>query len=304
MSAMNAERTQFTFVDAHMHTWDLSNGWYPALDPTPDGGEGAGAEHGLGDLAKIQRNYLLDDYFADFHALEIPAVVHVHAGQVPDGHLGETQWLVTQAESRGFPQRIVVEVDPTQSPVDVRKDLEQHVDIAGSRLIGSRVLAGVDFSLPGTQELLRGLASGGWIFDAVAHSGGGLLELAKAAAEHDDLSIVLEHAGWPQGNDDAAFAQWRAEIGELAKRPNVACKLSGFPMFLYQATAEAIRPWLETCVEEFGIERCMVGSNFPVDSLVTDAETLMASYRTITEQYGAEAEAKLYEANTRRFYRV
>src|SRR3546814_4973116 len=80
------------------------------------------------------------------------------------------------------------------------------------------------------------------------------------------------------GRRDAVFADWSAAIRRLAQRPNVHVKLGGLGMRINgfdfhehpdppssERLADAWRPYVETCIEAFGAERCMFESNFPVD---------------------------------------
>jgi predicted TIM-barrel fold metal-dependent hydrolase len=90
----------------------------------------------------------------------------------------------------------------------------------------------------------------------------------------------------------------------LAKEPNVACKISGL--------GQPGRPWavasngrvvLDT-IEMFGVERCMFASNFPVDSLIADFDTIYDGFKTIVADLGAAEQAALFHDNAVRFYRL
>lgn len=45
--------------------------------------------------------------------------------------------------------------------------------------------------------------------------------------------------------------------------PHVHCKLSGLAMPLRSMAPQAFRPWIEHCLEAFGVERSFFASNFP-----------------------------------------
>ena len=61
----------------------------------------------------------------------------------------------------------------------------------------------------------------------------------------------------------------------------MTCKLSGLGMFQHDWRVEDFRPIIETCLDQFGPNRCMFGSNFPVDSLYSDYATLIGAHRAI-----------------------
>ena len=79
------------------------------------------------------------------------------------------------------------------------------------------------------------------------------------------------------------------------------CKLSGLGMFDHEWTTDKIRPFVETCLEQFGPERCMFGSNFPVDSLTSDYATLVDAYSALIPR---ELHEQVFGETARRFYRL
>ena len=93
-------------------------------------------------------------------------------------------------------------------------------------------------------------------------------------------------------------------MATLAEAPNVACKISGLGMTDHSWTTESIRPWVLACIEVFGVERCMFGSNWPVDSLYSSYRTMLDAYREITADFSAEERAALFQTNAERYYRV
>ncbi|SNQ51628.1 Hydrolase [Frankia canadensis] len=296
---------RFTFIDAHVHLWDLANGWYPFFEPTERTDDVDQTldvdELGMGDMSALRRSYLTDDYLGDTARYDIPSVVHVHATTVPTANLDETRWLAKLAAERGLIRRLVAQVDGSAGADGIRRELEQHA-AESDLFIGARLVEGIDYDSDAGRAFVGTLDEHGWVYDAVAHAGGGIRELAGVAARHEGLTIMLEHAGWPLTRE-GTFETWRTELAELAARPNVWLKLSGFAMWLHRIEASDLRPWLETCVETFGPQRCVVGSNFPIDSLWTDFDALLGTYRTITEQYGAEVQRGLFETNVQRVYR-
>jgi predicted TIM-barrel fold metal-dependent hydrolase len=109
-------------------------------------------------------------------------------------------------------------------------------------------------------------------------------ELATLAGAFPDTRIVLDHVGGPlgigpyAGHRGEVYDAWAASIRELARRPNVSLKLGGLGMHINgfgfhespqppssEALAAAWKPYIETCIEAFGADRCMFESNFPVD---------------------------------------
>ncbi len=147
-----------------------------------------------------------------------------------------------------------------------------------------------------------------------------LLDLARAFPE---TTIILDHVGTPlgigayAGRRDARFAAWREAIHALSDLPKVNVKLGGlampfcgFPSFMSNpaASSEILatqwRPYVETCIEAFGPERCMFESNFPVDLGSCSYDVLWNALKRLASGATAEEKACLFSGTARRVYRL
>ena len=147
-----------------------------------------------------------------------------------------------------------------------------------------------------------------------------LIDLARA---FPDTTIILDHVGTPLGRGsytgtrEARFAGWQGNIRELAKSPKVVVKLGGlamafcnFPSFLAEprAPSEQLaaewKPYIETCIEAFGPERCMFESNFPVDMGSCSYATLWNAFKHIAAGASADEKANLFAGTARRVYKL
>ncbi len=147
-----------------------------------------------------------------------------------------------------------------------------------------------------------------------------VIDLARAFPE---TLIVLDHVGGPlgigpyEGRRHEIFAEWRANIAELAAQPNVWVKLGGLGMPICgfdhhkrdvlpgsAELADAWRPYIETCIEAFGPERSMLESNFPVDRASCSYANLWNAFKRITAGASASEKALLYRDSARKFYRL
>jgi predicted TIM-barrel fold metal-dependent hydrolase len=150
-----------------------------------------------------------------------------------------------------------------------------------------------------------------------------LPDIIDLSRSFPDTTIVLDHVGTPlgrgsyQGRLPERFDGWRTNIRELAKSPNVNVKLGGlamafcnFPSFLAeprapsQQLAEEWRPYIETCIEAFGPERCMFESNFPVDMGSCSYATLWNAFKRIAANYSPADKEALFSATATRVYRL
>ena len=126
---------------------------------------------------------------------------------------------------------------------------------------------------------------------------------AALAAKFPDTKLILCHAGFPQERTDDYFADWRRGLEQLAGQENTLCKISGLGMVDQRWSVESLRPWVLGCIEAFGVDRCMFGTNWPVDRLFSSYPDLVGAYRSIVADFTAEEQRQLFADNTRRWYR-
>ena len=161
-----------------------------------------------------------------------------------------------------------------------------------------------------------GLSFEAWLFHPQ------LSELADLLRAFPETNVCLDHCGGllgipPHANRAEVFEVWRESIRDVAKYPNLKVKVGGLGM-LYcgwdfhlrdvpprsEELAAAWRPYMETCIEAFGAERCMMESNFPVDKQSCGYGVLWNGLKRITRNYSAAEKAALYHDNAAKFYRI
>jgi predicted TIM-barrel fold metal-dependent hydrolase len=110
------------------------------------------------------------------------------------------------------------------------------------------------------------------------------------AARWPSVTVLLSHACLPLDRTPDQLAEWSAAMRDLARRPNVACKISTVVGASQpEPSVAVVRPWILACVEAFGADRCMLGSNFPIDRPFCTYPQLVDVYRASIAEL-AEAE--------------
>jgi predicted TIM-barrel fold metal-dependent hydrolase len=220
---------------------------------------------------------------------------------------------------------------------DLDAVLDGHIAAAGGRFRGIRHLAARDDTIVpntsivppdgllrdpafvrGVQRLgRRGLTYDCWLYHPQLKD---LLAVARAAP---DTPIMIDHVGGPLGcgpyrsRRDEVFATWRADMAALAACPNAHVKLGGLAMpvngFDYHEDtlpptsariAEDWTPYIGTCIELFGVERCMFESNFPVDKAMCGYPVLWNAFKRIAAGMSAGEKAALFHDTAARFYKL
>lgn len=265
-------------IDAHHHLWNLKKVTYPWLITR-------GTSRFFGDPAPIQRNYLLEEFRRD--AKGFAASVHIQVGA--KDAWDEAQWVQTVADANpDWPLVQVAFCDLTADSRATQLDRLQTLStVRGVRQIVGRA-PGED-AQTGTNALLTDSRFSDGVQDVAERDLTFDLQLipelyedmARVLDGAPDARIALCHAGSPHDRSVAGLKEWADRLKVLSIRPQVTCKLSGLGMFDHSWTEESIRPIVETCIEQFGKDRCMFGSNFPVDSLYSDYAALVKAYKTL-----------------------
>ncbi len=108
---------------------------------------------------------------------------------------------------------------------------------------------------------------------------------ARLAADFPKTTFILQHCGMLEDLSEAGRARWRTAMRALAACPNVVSKLSGLGTFIHRCDRAHIEWVVRETVEVFGPERCLYGSNFPIEKLWTDYATLLETYRSVLAAY-------------------
>ena len=150
-----------------------------------------------------------------------------------------------------------------------------------------------------------------------------LPELVDLARAFPNVTIVLNHLGGPLGIGPYAgkrakiLVEWKTRIEELARCPNVVIKLGGLLMPINgwgyhkqdqppssEELAVATTPYYVHCIDEFGVDRCMFESNFPVDKKTCSYRTLWNSFKRIAQEYSATEKAALFHDTAVSVYKL
>jgi predicted TIM-barrel fold metal-dependent hydrolase len=148
-------------------------------------------------------------------------------------------------------------------------------------------------------------------------------EVTDLARAFPNTTIILDHFGGPigigpyAGKAKEVFAQWRTYVTELATCPNVVAKLGGINMEVNgfgwhekprpptsRELVDATQHYYEYMLEQFGVDRCMFESNFPVDKASCSYVVLWNAFKRLTSGCSADEKAKLFHDTAARVYRL
>jgi predicted TIM-barrel fold metal-dependent hydrolase len=280
-------------VDTHVHLWDPGRAdWYPYLSSARD-------QLNMGDVTGMARRFDVATYLTESEGWNVEKLVNVAAATGAHS-VAETLELDQRAERDGHPDAIIGGLPPTDTVSEAIASLDEQ--LAAQRFRGVRPMGAAEGPLP-PNDVLVALRERGLLFELMVHPDQ-LIPSATALADHPDLVVVVEHAGWPRNDSKEERTLWEAGIDAMSRLgPNVVCKLSGLAMPLRSMAADVLAPWVEYVIDAFGPDRCVFGSNFPVDGMHGTLDALYTAYSTVTAGLDGEDRDKLFAANAERIYR-
>ena len=293
----------FPIVDAHHHVWRQAD--LPWL-------LGPMQPRIFGPYEAIRRDYLVGEYLDDLAGTGVTRSVYVQANWAPDRFEDEVAWVQRTADEFGWPHGIVGYADLLAADVRPQLDrLARYPLLRGVRMqlhwhenAMYRFAARPDLALdPVLQRNVARLADYDLAFDLQVFAGqmAGAAELAAACP---DVTFVLQHAGMledlsPEGRDE-----WRAGMERLAAQPNVVSKLSALGTFIHRNDIPHIAGIVRETVAMFGAERCLFGSNFPIEKLWTSYAALLDAFLAATADMDEGAHTAVFEGTAVRVYRL
>ncbi|MEJ1158709.1 amidohydrolase family protein [Prosthecomicrobium sp. N25] len=242
----------FSIVDAHVHLYDPARLSYPWMASVP----------------AIDRRMLPADYDAARAPVEVDRMVFVEVAVAPGAHLDEARFVRDLAEGETRIAGVVAHA-PVEKGRAVEEDLDALMDLGRlrgiRRLIQDEPDAGIVLA-PDFLEGVRSLAAHDLTFDlCIRHWQ--LPEAIELVRRCPEVRFVLDHIAKP-GIAEGLREPWAAQIAELARLPNVVCKVSGVITEAGPAwTVASLRPYVEHVIECFGFARCLYGSDWPVSEL-------------------------------------
>ena len=273
-------------IDAHQHFWIYDPREYEWIDDS---------------MAALRRDFLPDALQPELERAGFQGCIAVQARQTTE----ETRWLLELAESSPFILGVVGWVD-LQSP-DVRLQLQAFA--RNPKLVGVRhiVQGERDERFLLRPEFLRGISvleEFDLAYDILIYSKH-LPVAAEFVRQFPRQRFVLDHLAKPPIKS-GSLQPWERGIRELADFPNVLCKLSGLVTEAdwQQWKPEHIAPYLDVAFECFGAERLMIGSDWPVCTVVADYSRTLGIVADFIAQLPREQQDAILGGNCAAVYRL
>ena len=271
-------------LDSHQHFWKYSD-----------------AEYGWIDDPALRHDFLPENLHKELRAAKIDGTISVQARQT----IGETEWLLSLADQYKFLRGVVGWV-PLTSP-SVEADIEKFASRKKLKAVrhviqdekDDRYILRDDLNAGVSLLDKHGLAYDILIFDR--H----LPYAIEFVDRHPKQRFILDHIAKPRIRDGAVLP-WRDNLREMAKRPNVWCKVSGVVTEAdHQHWTEAqLRFYIDTAIDAFTPKRVMFGSDWPVCLEATTYKNWSELMHRASLQYSIPERASIFGGAAAEAYRI
>jgi predicted TIM-barrel fold metal-dependent hydrolase len=277
-------------IDTHLHLWEPARFDYPWLDGFP----------------ALNRASRIEEY-REACGQKFSSSIFIECAAGPDSLLDEAKWALDLAS---HPDNqiagVVASVWPERG--NFRANLQALID--HPLLKGIRRVLHTEADDLSRSCLFRSnvssLAERNLSFDLCV-----LERQLPLAIELVDscpgTQFILDHCGVPDiatGSPDF----WRTQITELAKRHNVACKVSGLLLYAGESerTAGGILPWFSHVIETFGWQRVVWGGDWPVSTMAVPLDKWISVTDELLDLVSASPRERdaFLDANARNFYHL
>lgn len=290
-------------VDAHHHIWRLAD--QPWV-------QGPTVPRIFGAYDAIKRDYPIEEFVDDLAGTGVVKSVYVQTNWAKERAIEEVEWVQSEANRTGWPHAIVgfVDMQSENAPAvmaahakaplmrGVRQQLHWH-EKEQYRFAPTPDL----MNTAAFRKNLARLRDHGWLFELQVFASQ-MADGAALAKAFPDIAFVLAHAGMLEDLSPAGRAAWRDGMRRLADCPNVHTKFSGLGTFIRRNDAGHIADVVAETLALFGAQRCVWGSNFPVEKIWTDYASIVTAFKAAIAHLPEAARRAVQHDNAVRLYRL
>lgn len=279
-------------IDTHVHVWDLRRAEYPWLQ---------------GDTSLLKRSWTIEKLETERKEAGITSGVLVQAS----GNVEDTDLMLETAYNTEWIQGVVCwlplkNTGATQLLLDKKYLKEKYFKGVRHRIHDENDPQWL--LQPAVIESLKLLAAHNIPYDVVAVLPDHIETALNVAEQVPDLRMVFDHLSQPPIATKEKFGKWGELMKAAAGHKNFHAKISGLGTAsgnFQDRTEDDIKPYVEFALEQFGIDRCFCGGDWPVSLLFTNYSNTWKIYRNILSQLVNEDEQeKIFYTNAQRFYNL
>ena len=290
-------------IDAHHHIWRLKDLTWLSGPQVP---------RIFGPYEAIRRDYPIDEFRADLDGCNVVKSIYVQTNWPAGQSYDEAKWVQSVIDATGWPHANVAHADLADPDAGeliarlarlpatrgIRQQLHWHENSQYRFASHPKTM-----NDPAWRRGLAHLARHSLLFELQVFADQ-MQDGAALARAFPETTFVLEHAGMLEDTSEDGWKRWRAGMFALAEQPNVNVKLSGLGTFVHACRGDVMAPVIRETVAIFGADRCLYGSNFPIEKLWTDYAGLYRTFRDAIAYLDEGQQCAILHDTAARLYRI
>lgn len=280
----------FPIIDSHVHLYDTARLSYPWLANVP----------------AIAHSHLPADFDRARGDVVVDGIVFAEVDVADGQNIAEARFITDLAATDTRIQAIIA-CARLERGAAVAEELDALAAFGKTRAIRRLIQNHPDPGFCLQPDFIAGvklLPRYDWAFDicVLHHQLSAATELVRRCPE---VTFVLDHIGKP-GIKAGLVEPWRDQIAELARMPNVVCKISGVATEADHGrwTRDQLRPYIEHCITQFGFDRVMFGGDWPVLELAGTYPDWVGIVDWVVASAQEDEKRKLFRDTATRVYRL
>jgi len=276
-------------ADTHIHIWDFSKASYSWLD---------------GNTSILNRTYSIDEIAADRQAATVTHGVLVQAAN----NTQDTDWMLHVAAQTNWIAAVVGWV-PLTNPDATANALEHYQSNPYFKGVRHLIHDEPDAQWllqPTVLESLQLLADAGIPYDVVGILPVHIRTALQVAEKVPQLKMIFDHLNQPPIATADRFGEWGELMQEAAQHPNFYAKISGLGTTAQVGNAwtnATVEPYVSFALQQFGVQRCMLGCDWPVSLLAGSYTYSWQQYHKLLQKLLTPEEQHMVKyANAADFY--
>lgn len=290
-------------IDAHHHIWRVKE--VPWLS-------GPQVPRIFGDYAPLRRDYPVEELIGEIAPHGVVKSVYIQINVALGREADEVRWVQSVADAHGFPHGIIGYTD--LAAADVVATLDREMACANLRGIRQQLHWHENplYRFAARPDLMKDRAwraglgeieQRGLVFELQVFASQ-MADAAMLAKDFPGITFVLLHAGMLEDRSQDGWTRWREGMRKLADCRNVCVKLSGLGTFEHQCSVELWQPVVKETLAMFGAERCLYGSNYPIEKLWTTYDRIIAVMRECLSGLSGQERRAVFHDTAKRVYRL
>ena len=266
----------------------------------------------FGPYETIRRDYPIAEYLDDLKTSNVVGSVYVQVNWAKNRAIEEAVWVQSVADTAGWPHAIIGYADLLDEDPSLTLNALAKIPLVRGIRMQLHWHENPQYRFAAAPDMMNSalfrknfvkVADCNFVFELQVFTGQ-MKDAANLAAAFPSVTFVLQHAGMLEDMSKEGRALWHEGMQRLADKTNIVSKLSALGTFIHRNDPAHIADVIHETVAIFGSDRCLFGSNFPIEKLWTSYAELVTAHRAAVSTFSPEWQLAMLHDNAVRVYRL